>query len=59
MSRKPSLVRTFAAPFVIGLASLVGLIAALLGDGLNNLISWIGLAVPVLVIAWAWMRRRS
>lgn len=59
MSRKPSLARTFAAPFFIGVASLIGLIAALLGDGLNNLISWIGLAVPVLVIAWAWMRRRS
>ena len=56
---KPSLRRTFAVPLVIGIASMIGLIAALLGDGINNLISWIGLAVPLIAIAWAWTRRRA
>ncbi|HVK42536.1 MAG TPA: hypothetical protein VM471_08660 [Phenylobacterium sp.] len=59
MSRKPrpSLVRTFGAPAIIAAASMVGLVSALLGDGLNNWISWIGLAVPVAAIVWAWLRR--
>lgn len=59
MSRKPSLARTFGMPALIALASAVGLVSALLGDGVNDWVSWIGLGVPVAVIAWAWLRRRT
>lgn len=60
MSRPPSTFRrVFAIPAVIALVSLIGLIAALLGDGLNDWISWIGLAVPLVVLLWARLRRRA
>lgn len=50
---------TFGAPIAIAAASLVGLVSALLGDGLRDWISWAGLAVPVVVIVWALKARRS
>lgn len=50
--------RTFAAPLVIALASAIGLVAALVGDGFADLLSWIGLGVPVLAVVWAMLRRR-
>jgi len=51
--------RVWAAPIAIAAVSLVGLVAALLGDGLNDWISWIGLAVPLVVIVWARLKRRA
>jgi hypothetical protein len=36
----------------------VGLVAALVGDGMLDTVSWLALGVPVLVILWAWRRRR-
>jgi hypothetical protein len=38
----------FAAPGIVGVVSLVGLVAALLG-----------LLIPLAVVAWALLRRRS
>lgn len=56
--RNPSrLQRTFAAPLAIAAASLVGLVAALVGDGLADALSWITLAVPLGVVVWARVRR--
>ncbi|WP_414901754.1 hypothetical protein ACMT1E_01365 [Sphingomonas flavalba] len=57
MKRHQSNRAIFAAPVVIAAVSLFGLVAALTGDGLRDMASWIGLAVPVAVIAWA--RRRA
>jgi hypothetical protein len=60
--RKPgrgSLLHTFGAPLAIALASLIGLVSALLGDGIYDWISWAGLAAPVLVIIWALKARRT
>ncbi|MFN3856886.1 MAG: hypothetical protein ACK4RV_03990 [Caulobacter sp.] len=50
--------RTFAAPLVIALASAIGLVAALVGDGFADLLSWVGLGVPVAAVIWAMLRRR-
>ncbi|MES2032620.1 MAG: hypothetical protein V4466_00465 [Pseudomonadota bacterium] len=50
---------TFGAPLLIALFSLVGLVSALLGDGLRDWISWAGLAVPAVVIIWALKARRT
>ncbi len=44
--------RTFAIPLAIGGATLIGLIAGLLGDGLPDVVAWIGLAVSLAAIGW-------
>jgi hypothetical protein len=49
----------WAAPLAIALVSVIGLVAALLGDGLNDWISWIGLTIPLAVLLWAYLRRRT
>ena len=50
--------RIFAIPTAIAVISIVGLVGALLGDGWLDAISWVGLLVPLLVIAWALRYRR-
>ena len=63
MSTKPRSVRParrpLAIPFAIAAVSAVGLLAALLGDGLLNLVSWLALALPLAIIVWAWMAKRQ
>lgn len=62
MRRKParySLLDIFAAPIAIAVLSIVGLVTALLGDGVFDTVSWIGLLAPLLVICWALRFRRT
>lgn len=59
MKPRASLSRLFAVPLVIALFSLCGLTSALTGDGWRDTLSWIGLAAPVLAVAWAFCARRS
>ena len=54
-----NLMRTFGAPLAIAVVSLIGLVAALAGDGLADVVSWVGLSVPVAVIVWARIARRG
>jgi hypothetical protein len=37
------------SPIVLGIVSAIGITAALLGDGLWDVVSWVALAAPVLV----------
>lgn len=55
--RRSPLMRIFAAPLVIGVASAVGLVAALTGDGVADWVSWIALTVPLAAVIWARARR--
>lgn len=48
--------RVFAWPLLLALFSSVGLLSALLGDGIWDLLSWIGLGVPLAVMLWCVMR---
>src|SRR5262249_26350754 len=48
--------RIFRIPVALGVVSLVGLTAALLGDGLWDGLSWLMLAIPLAVIAVCWWR---
>lgn len=54
-----SLWAIFAIPLVIGVTSSVALVAALTGDGWRDALSWAGLALPLLIVAWAIKARRS
>ncbi|MEG3087484.1 hypothetical protein [Sphingomonas sp. PB4P5] len=57
--RRQSLARMFAWPMAIALASLVGLVSALAGDGIEDVVAWLGLALPIAAVAWALRARRS
>jgi len=47
----------FIAPAWITLASLVGLVSALIGDGLFDLISWVVFSGLITLFVRAWMKR--
>lgn len=40
--------RIFAIPAIIAVITLAGLVAALLGDGWQDILSWVGLSIPVI-----------
>lgn len=50
MSR--SLSQIFRAPAVIALASAVGLVSALVADGLWDMLSWFALGAAVVLAVW-------
>ena len=55
--RQSSFWKVFAIPSVIALLSAAGLFAALLGDGVWDALSWLGLGVPaVLGIRGLWRK---
>ena len=49
----------FALPVVIGFLSTVGLLAALIGDGWWDGLSWATLSLPVLLYMFFFMRRSA
>ena len=54
-ARKPgtkTLGEIFFVPMLIGILSLIGLIAALVGDGVWDAVSWASLGIPVIVTVW-------
>jgi len=53
-----SLAQIFAIPLVIAIASTVGLISALVGDGWWDAVSWAALGLPVLLyLVFVWRRQ--
>ncbi len=56
--RRRTTAQIFAVPLALALLSIVGLVSALTGDGARDLLSWAGLAAPVLVTLWALAVRR-
>lgn len=54
--RRQSLVQRFAVPAAIGVATLGGLIAGLMGDGAWDVLAAAGLALPLVAIAVALRR---
>ena len=54
-----TLQQIFALPILIGILSTVGLIAALVGDGWWDGLSWATLSFPVLLYLFFTIRRTS
>ena len=44
----------WGVPVALGVITIVGLMSALLGDGVWDAVSVVALAVPVGVIGWHW-----
>lgn len=44
---------TFGIPIVLAVAAIVALISGLLGDGAVDVVAWLGLSIPLVVIGWA------
>ena len=44
--------RIWGAPIALALLSCVGLLAALLSDGLGDAVSWVALAAPIAAALW-------
>jgi hypothetical protein len=57
MAGKLPLRRVFGVPLILAVASLVGLISALVGDDLWDVLSWLTLGAMVVVTGWYWLRR--
>ena len=49
---------TWTIPIALALLSVVGLVAALTGDGWRDALGWAGLAAPMVATGWA-IRRRT
>lgn len=49
--------RTWPLPILLALASSAALVLGLVGDGFYDAAAWVGLALPVAAVAWAWWRR--
>lgn len=53
-----TLAQIFTWPLLIGVLSTVGLISALVGDGLWDGVSWLALLLPILLYALFLLRPR-
>jgi hypothetical protein len=50
MRREQTSVRVWTMPLLLAVASALGLVSALLADGAADVLAWLALAVPVLVV---------
>ncbi len=52
--------KVWLIPVLIGIASAIGLLSALTEDGIYDLLSWVLLGIPVLVMAWyiPWRKKK-
>lgn len=55
---KGSFWHVWTVPVILAILSLIGLIAALVGDGLLDGVSWLTLGIPLAVIGWYVYRPR-
>ena len=52
----PEFKRLWGWPIGLGLLTASGLFTALVSEGWGDVWSWLGLGIPVLVMAWYWWR---
>lgn len=46
----------FRWPLLLAVLSLFGLISALVGDEVYDLMSWLSLGIPLVLLGWVWWR---
>jgi hypothetical protein len=49
--------RSYCVPAALGLITTVGLVSALVGDGVLDTVPWALLGIPLLAMAWAICRK--
>lgn len=57
--RRQTLWQIFAIPLLLALLSAVGLVSALVSDGVWDALSWLTLAVPIAIGVYCFARPRS
>lgn len=57
--KKQGLRAIFAMPLLLAIASIIGLVVALTGDGPRDAAAWAALAIPVGAVGWAMHARRT
>jgi len=56
---KGAFLRLWGVPIVLGILTAIGLVSALLGDGVWDAASAVALAVPVLLAVWHSLRKQQ
>jgi Na+-translocating ferredoxin:NAD+ oxidoreductase RnfE subunit len=56
---RQSVPRIFTVPVALGIVSAIGLVSALVGDNAWDVIGWLGLGIPLVVVAWCLLRRTT
>lgn len=46
--------KLWGMPILLGILSMIGLVSALLEDGLWDVVSWLALGIPCLLMGWYW-----
>jgi hypothetical protein len=59
IDRSTSRVRVWPIPIGLAIVSGAGLVSALVGDGVMDLLSWLCLAAPLATIAWYATRHQT
>lgn len=54
---RQSVREVFFIPTLLGVVVLIGLVSALVGDGIWDMVSWLTILAPVVVVILAWRRR--
>ncbi len=55
----PAFMRLWGVPIALAILTAIGLVAALLGDGLLDYVSFVTLGIPVALGAWHALRRQE
>lgn len=53
---KGYLIHVFGIPLILAIISLVGLVSALLEDGIWDALSWVTLGLLNLLVLWYWLK---
>lgn len=56
-SRRQTTRQIFAVPLVLAILSIIGLVSALVGDGMWDGLSWIALAIPIALCGYFLLKR--